>query len=51
MKNQSKVDAEIFTKALQNYVTLKSKDLKKLHKYAMKLNVDDKITEYMKVLL
>lgn len=51
IKNQSKVDAEIFTRALQKYVTLKHKDLYKLHKYAKEMNIEDKVNEYMKVLL
>ena len=51
VKNQTKMDAEIFTKALQNFVVLKNKDLHKLHKYAKELNVEVKLSEYMKVLL
>lgn len=51
IKNKSKIDAEIFTKALQNYVILKHKDLYKLHKYAKEMNIEDKVNEYMRVLL
>ena len=51
IKNKKKMDIEIFTKALQRYSRLKTKDLNKLMRYAKKLNVDKKVREYMEVLI
>ncbi len=51
IKNKSKMDIEIFSKALKRYSKLKNKDLNKLMRYAKKLNIDKKVREYMEVLL
>ena len=51
IKNKNKIDIEIFTKALQEYAKMNSKDLHKLMKYAKKLGVDKKVREYMEILL
>ena len=51
IKNKNKMDIEVFSKALKEYSRLKNKDLLKLMKYAKKLNIDNKVREYMEVLL
>ena len=51
IKNKSKIDIEIFTKALKDYAKMTNKDLFKLMKYAKKLGVDKKVREYMEILL
>lgn len=51
IKNKNKMDLEIFTKALQGYSKLKSKDLNKLMRYAKQLKIDKKVREYIEVLL
>ena len=51
IKSKKKMDIEIFTKALQKYSKIKTKDLNKLMRYAKKLNVDKKVREYMEVLI
>lgn len=51
IKNKNRMDSEIFTKALQRYSKLKSKDLNKLMRYAKQLKVDKKVREYMEVLI
>lgn len=51
IKNKKKMDIEIFTKALQKYSKIKTKDLNKLMRYAKKLNVEKKVREYMEVLI
>ena len=51
IKNKNRMDSEIFTRALQQYSKLKSKDLNKLMRYAKQLKVDKKVREYMEVLI
>lgn len=51
IKNKNRMDSEIFTRALQKYSKLKSKDLNKLMRYAKQLKIDKKVREYMEVLI
>ena len=51
VKNKNRMDSEIFTRVLQRYSKLKSKDLNKLMRYAKQLKVDKKVREYMEVLI
>ena len=51
IKYKNKVDAEIFRKALKNYIKCKNKNLSKLAKYAKIMNIEKKVSEYMEVLL
>ncbi|NLV90668.1 MAG: transcriptional regulator [Tenericutes bacterium] len=51
IKNKNRMDLEIFTRALQRYSKLKSKDLNKLMRYAKQLKIDKKVREYMEVLI
>ncbi|MDD2391815.1 MAG: type IV toxin-antitoxin system AbiEi family antitoxin domain-containing protein [Bacilli bacterium] len=51
VKNKDKMDAEIFTKAMQQYASLKTRNSIKLYKYAEILNVKEKLSEYMRILL
>ena len=50
-KYRSRLDNEIFTKALNTYVKDKKKNLKNLSVYAKKLHVYKRVTELMEVLL
>ena len=50
-KYRSRLDNEIFNKALNAYVNDKKKNLKNLSEYAEKLRVYKKVTELMEVLL
>ena len=50
-KYRSRLDNEIFNKALNAYVNDPQKDLKTLSGYAKKLRVHKKVTEWMEVLL
>jgi predicted transcriptional regulator of viral defense system len=50
-KYRSRLDSELFSKALNAYVNDESKDLKNLSAYAKKLRVYKKLTEMMEVLL
>lgn len=50
-KYRSRLDNEIFNKALNAYVNDSKKDLKNLSGYAKKLRVHKKVTELMEVLL
>ncbi len=51
VKYKDKMDAEIFTKAMQQYASSKTKNSIKLYKYAEILNVKEKLSEYMRILL
>ena len=50
-KYRSRLDNEIFNKALNAYVNDPQKELRNLSKYAKKLRVHKKVTELMEVLL
>ena len=50
-KYRSRLDNELFAKALNAYVNDTSKDLKNLSEYAKQLRVHKKVTELMEVLL
>ena len=50
-KYRSRLDNEIFNKALNAYANDKKKNLKNLSEYAKKLRVYKKVTELMEVLL
>jgi len=51
IKNKDKLDIWVVTEAIKQYVKSKNKDLAKLHKYAKALNMDDKVSKYLEVLL
>ena len=51
IKNEFKIDSEIFSKALQLYAISKSKNLNNLIKYSKQMKVEKKINQYMKILL
>lgn len=51
IKNKSKIDVEIFSKALKEYARSENKNLNKLTKYAEIMNIKKKVSEYMEVLL
>ena len=51
IKNRNKMDAEILSSALKNYARLKNKDLRKLVQYARDIKIENKVQEYMGILL
>lgn len=51
IKNRNKIDTEIFSRALKEYVKSKNKNLNKLSKYAKIMKIEKKVSEYMEVLL
>lgn len=51
IKNKNKIDSEILSKALKEYAKSKTKDLRKLTKYAKIMKIEKKVSEYMEILL
>ena len=51
IKNKNKMDIEIFTQALKEYANSSDKNLNKLMRYAKKLKIENKVREYMEVIL
>ena len=51
VKNKDKVEPEIFSKALKQYVKSKEKNLNNLFVYANKLRVEDEVRNYLEVML
>lgn len=51
IKYKSKVDPEIFSRALQRYVTMNNKNITKLYQYAKIMNVEENVSLYLEVLL
>ncbi|MEY8459448.1 type IV toxin-antitoxin system AbiEi family antitoxin domain-containing protein [Lactococcus ileimucosae] len=48
--NRSKLEAELFTKALQAYMGRTDKELTKLYRYASSMGIGQKVTELIEVL-
>lgn len=51
IKNKGKVDPEIFSKAMKQYISSKDKNISNLFVYAKKLNIEDEIRKYIEVML
>ena len=51
IKDKNNMDIEIFTSALKMYASSNKKNLNKIMKYAIKLNIEQKVRNYMEVLL
>ena len=51
VKNRNNMDMEIFSKAIKTYMKGSDKKLNKLMKYAKELRIENKIREYMEVIL
>lgn len=51
IKDKNRIDKEIYSKALKEYVKNKDKDILKLIKYAKKLDVEEEVVQLMEVLL
>lgn len=51
VKNKSKVDPEIFSKAMKEYASSKEKNISKLYEYAKELNILDEVRKYIEVML
>lgn len=51
IKDEKKIDAELFVSGLQNYVKLKNKNINLLMDYAKQLKIENKVTDKMRVLL
>ena len=49
-KNRKKIDPEIFTKAVNNYMKSPEKDINKLYEYSKIFKIEDKIREIIEVL-
>ena len=48
--NRKKIDAEIFTSALRNYMQSPDKKIETLYEYAEKMGVAEKVKEIVEVL-
>lgn len=51
VKNRNNMDMEIFSKAIKTYMKSSDKKLNKLMKYAKELKIENKIREYMELIL
>jgi len=51
VRSKNRMDIQIFTDALKRYSRRKDKDLSKLMKYAKVFKIDQKMREYMEVLI
>ena len=51
IKDKSRMDKEIYSKALKEYARNKDKNILKLVKYAKKLDIEEEVVELMEVLL
>ena len=51
VKNKKNMDMEIYSKTIKNYIRSDDKKLNKLMKYAKELKIENKIREYMEVIL
>lgn len=49
--NRNSIDSELFVKTLQAYSRYNGKDLIKLHEYATKMNISNKVKQTLEVLL
>lgn len=45
--NRKKIDAEIFTTALRNYIKSNDKDIEMLKEYAVKMGMEDRVKEML----
>ena len=51
VRSKNRIEIQIFTDALKRYARRKDKDLSKLMKYAQLFKIDQKMREYMEVLI
>ena len=51
IKDEKKIDTELFVTGLQNYVKLKNKNINLLMKYAKVFKIENKVAEKMRLLL
>lgn len=51
IKNKNKVDSEIFSKAMKEYINSKDKNITNLFIYAKKLKIEEKVRKYIEVML
>lgn len=51
IKNKNKVDPEIFSKAMKQYISSKDKNIANLFIYAKKLNIENEVRNYIEVML
>lgn len=47
--NRKKIDSEIFTYALRNYIKSNDKDIEMLKEYAVKMGIEDRVREILEV--
>lgn len=51
IRNKGKVDPEIFSKAMKQYINSKDKNITNLFVYAKELNIEDEVRKYIEVML
>jgi len=51
IKDKDRIDAQVFSEAIKSYFTGKEKNLLKLSKYAIKMNMEQALKRYTEVLL
>ena len=51
IKDKDRIDAQVFSEAIKSYFAGKDKNLLKLSKYAVKMNMEQALNLYMEVLL
>lgn len=51
IKNKDKVDPEIFSEAMKQYIRSKEKNITNLFVYAKKLNIEETVRKYIEVML
>ena len=51
IKYKNRIDSEIFSNALKEYVKLKNKNINHLMLYSKKMNIEEEVRKYMEVLL
>ena len=50
VKSRKVIESEVFRKALQRYIKMENKDLKKLYRYARKMDVESEVYNIMEIL-
>ena len=51
IKDKARIDAQVFSEAIKSYFAGKDKNLLKLSKYAVKMNMEQALNRYTEVLL
>ena len=51
IKDKDRIDTQVFSESIKSYFASKEKNLLKLSKYAVKMNMEQALNLYMEVLL